>query len=953
MCFRKFLLLTLITTLPALSARAETKRPVLFVASGRGTADCKTIARELQAEPATQWEIVEGAEWVEADDFPNYGCVVISLQDEAKRRPWTPEEIEKIQAWILDGGRLLLIAGSPALLSETGADLGPLEPILGARQLTKAGHPSTWMHGDPEFAEPATEPAWMNGGGTALRNLTRLQTIAGWGGKSPGALCGSLTIGEGKVLYLGVSPERLKDSDDLSSIMNIIKTFIQDSNPSMAQIPPPTAPIPQGDWGTEPLGKTVGTTESPSAPVKQELKSHFLSRPATGEDLVFSESGKVLAAIVLPDKASPAARQAADELQSAFLKLGGGRFPILTETEIAASGDRHASAIYLGATRFAAVLELENLPPEGYRIKSIGNNLVIAGNDVRPDGKPLMGTYFGAVALLERHFGVRWLWPGELGTVYPQTAQLRLSPVDEQDAPVLAQRRIRNAGGVARLSMDPETVDLNKESIARLFEEYKTASSVRRIITGLSNLGQSFGEYAAQYRTAPDWFRRQRLGGSFRLNYTHAYDDYYERYGETHPEWFAMQPDGSRKQASERVRLCKANRELTKEIARNVLDAASAPGAGDSISISPNDGGSENLFCMCKHCRKLDPPDASPIDFVYTRDGQKHSFRYPSLTDRVVDFYNRIAQSVADESPGVKMGAYAYSFYRTPPLQHDVHPNVIIGFVGTGYFDDHRLEQDRRSWEGWATKANHLFLRPNALHLGHGFPGVFVHKLDRDIKRFYRTGMIGVDYDSIVHHWSTQGLNYYVLAKLLWDPSQDVDALVDDYCKAAFGAAANTVKQYFAAVEELSNLAAASVGERVDEVLRDEEIVDPRRMVLGMFLTVAPAVYTTERLKILQALLDQAKGETADPDEKKRIEFLETGLEYARLQSAFYRLVESGKVPSPESDSLMQERQKFFAKTFQDSFFAIGLVEIARRETGLYQQHAKVIEAVRDTTSVQ
>lgn len=120
-----------------------------------------------------------------------------------------------------------------------------------------------------------------------------------------------------------------------------------------------------------------------------------------------------------------------------------------------------------------------------------------------------------------------------------------------------------------------------------------------------------------------------------------------------------------------------------------------------------------------------------------------------------------------------------------------------------------------------------------------------------------------------------------------------------------------------------------------------------------MFLTVAPTVYTTERLKALQALLDQAKGEAANPDEKKRIEFLETGLEYARLQSALYRLVESGQVPSPESDSLMQERQKFFAKTFQDSFFAIGLVEIARRETGLYQQHAKVIEVVRDTTSVQ
>lgn len=942
-------------------------RPVLIVASGRGVLDAKAITRELQANPETQWEIVEGGEWVEPEEFRNYSCVIISVLDETQARPWTPGEIEKIQAWVAEGGRLLIIGGSPSLLSESGADLGALEPLLGARQLTKAGRQSIWMSQDPEFAALSDEAGWMSGGGTALRNLTHLQTIAGWGGESPGALCGSAAIDRGKVLYLGFSPSRLDKSGELSSLMGIITTFIRGANPSMAQVTPPepglkpeveaTALIEQGEWGIEPLGEAAEITEAPSAPIKRELQSNFLSRPATGPDLVFSENGKPRAVIVIPAKTSRAIQQASEELQSAFEKFGGGKLPILTEAEVniksgspefeisTSAGEKYASAIFLGGTRFADDLELDKLPPEGYRIKSVGNILVIAGNDARPDGKPLMGTYFGVAALLERHFGVRWLWPGELGGVYPKTQQLRMAAIDEQDAPVLAQRKIRNAGGVARLSMEPEAIDItNNAEIGRLFGEYKKASSVRRIITGLSCLGQSLADYIASYKASPEWFRRQKLGGSFRLSYTHAYDDYYERYGAAHPEWFALQPDGSRKQAPERVRLCKSNHDLTRQIASNVLNAAADPRAGDSISISPNDGGAENLFCMCKQCRQLDPPNAPPIDFTFTQNGRKHSVRYPALTDRVVDFYNRIATSVAEENPDVKMGAYAYSFYRTPPLLHKLHPNVIIGFVGTGYFDDHRLEQDRQSWEGWATKANQLFLRPNAFHLGHGFPGVFVHKLDRDIKHFYRTGMIGVDYDSIVHHWSTQGLNYYVLAKLLWDPSQDVDALVDDYCKAAFGEAADTIKKYFAAVEEATNLAAASVGKRVDEVLRDEEIVDPRRMVLGMFLTVAPSVYTTERLGKLQAILNQAKTETKNPDEQKRIEFLEKGLEYARLQSALYQLVESGKVPSHESEVLMRERQKFFEQTFKDSFFAIGLVEIARREAGLYRQHAKVID---------
>ncbi len=934
MYLKKIIFLLLFTTL---SAFAASERPILIFASGRGALDAQVIMRELHANTVVNWEIADGGEWVDADEFQHYSCVIISVQNEASTQPWTQEDVEKIEAWVASGGRLLLIGGSPMLLSESGADLTTLEPILGAKKLTKAGMLSLWMNGDPEFVESDRGNTWMEEGGTALRGLTHLQIIAGWKGKSPGALCGSTQIDQGKVLYLGVSPSRLNDADQLSSIMSMITTFIKGATPSTAQ-------INQSDWGVEPLGKSIEVAQSPVAPVKRELKSNYVSRPASGPDLVFSDNGKALAAIVVPAQPSSAVHQAVEELQSAFLKMSGAHFSVLTESEFATSKKDYPSAIFLGATQLAKDFKWDSLPSEGYRIKSTENILIVAGNDVRSNGMPLMGTYFGVIALLERHFGVRWLWPGELGSIYPRTSSLRLSAIDEEDAPALAQRRIRNAGGVARISMEPESVDLSdKDAIARLFEEYKTASSVRRIITGLSHLQQSFEDYSTSYKIAPQWFRRQKLGGSFRLSYTHAYDDYYERYGEAHPDWFAMQPDGSRKQAAERVRLCKANRELTEEIAKNVLLAANDPHAGDSISISPNDGGAENLFCMCKECRQLDPPNAPPIDFVFTQNGQKHSVRYPAITDRVVDFYNRIASAVAAKNPEVKMGAYAYSFYRTPPLQHTLHPNVIIGFVGTGYFDDHRLQQDRQSWEGWATKSNQLFLRPNALHLGHGFPGVFVHKLDRDIKHFYQTGMIGSDYDSIVHHWSTQGLNYYVLARLLWDPSQDVDALIEDYCNAAFGSASTTIKKYFTMVEELTNLAAASVGQRVDEVLRDEEIVDPRRMVLGMFLTVAPSVYTPERLLELEEILDQAKTETANPEEQKRIEFLKTGLEYARLQSALYKLVEADKVPSKESEALMMERQEFFKTTFQNSFFAIGLVEIARRETGLYRQHADAV----------
>src|SRR6185369_9124333 len=69
-------------------------------------------------------------------------------------------------------------------------------------------------------------------------------------------------------------------------------------------------------------------------------------------------------------------------------------------------------------------------------------------------------------------------------------------------------------------------------------------------------------------------------------------------------------------------------------------------------------------------------------------------------------------------------------------------------------------------------------------------------------------GMMGTDFDSCCHNWATQGLNYYVVARLHWQPEQNVDALVDDYCQAGFGPAAKSVRRYFDGLEALMDEAA-------------------------------------------------------------------------------------------------------------------------------------------------
>ena len=88
-------------------------------------------------------------------------------------------------------------------------------------------------------------------------------------------------------------------------------------------------------------------------------------------------------------------------------------------------------------------------------------------------------------------------------------------------------------------------------------------------------------------------------------------------------------------------------------------------------------------------------------------------------------------------------------------------------------------------------------------------PTVFVHRLGEDMRLFADNKMLFARWDCHFHHWATNGLNYYVLAKLLWDPYSDVDELINEYCTIGFGTAAEEVHEYFNEIERLTTATAA------------------------------------------------------------------------------------------------------------------------------------------------
>jgi hypothetical protein len=499
-----------------------------------------------------------------------------------------------------------------------------------------------------------------------------------------------------------------------------------------------------------------------------------------GSAATLVENGQARAVIFIP---SGQASTAAEELRHYIEKASGARMAILPEDKLAELPPGF-SRVFVGPCQAAVrLVHLRKLQPEGFVIKTDGDDLYIVGRDKTEAGLRVNGTFYGVCEFLERFVGVRWLMAGPAGEVVPRRQTIRAAAADICQEPLLWQRRIRNSktGG-------------HSDRIEAILKEWNVP---------LEQWRTTF----SRQQTEP-WFRHQRLGARVKLSYGHSYGGWWDRYHESHPDIFAMQPDGTRVNTRERERLCVSSPALWDLVAEDRIRQLRANPSLTAVSISPNDGGA-NHFCCCERCRAWDSPKAQEI---YRNDpGVEQGADIP-LTDRYFRFYNEVARRVKRELPDRYLGCYAYSLYRTPPLTLDhLEDNLIVGYVGfSSYVDDRVRRSNREEWLRWNKLARQLILRPNLLWGPMGLPVNYVHKLADDLRFLADHGMRATDFDGGIGNWGTQGLDYYVLARLLWDPHQAVDPIVEDYCRAAYGPGAAAMKQYYRRLERLTDEIAAT-----------------------------------------------------------------------------------------------------------------------------------------------
>lgn len=575
------------------------------------------------------------------------------------------------------------------------------------------------------------------------------------------------------------------------------------------------------------------------------------------------ENGAPLGIIVTPDNPSRVVQYAAQELQWHVQRASGVKLNVVSEKEIDTSTSPRVGSlsmtklkrIYIGqgiASKNAGI-KVDDLAPNSFRIKTTADALFLIGKDDddkldKTTGPPLddgvsMGSLFAVYNWLENHVGVKWLWPGESGTV-------------------VRPSKVLFAGLVGEKKMVPSTL----ASRPRLSAWKGIDPALKEQFIYDSNV----------------WLRRQRFACGVSINYSEAFLNYWERFGKDHPTYFALRPDGVRApydpKRPELVQMCVSNDGLpsSEGLHQQIITdwLAQRTPSKPWINGCEDDKTDHDPSCTCQYCLAWDPPNAPLLPNQAERKaaiGDNSDKPLVSLSDRYAKFWLALQKEGEKHDPNATVFGLAYADYTQPPVATKLNNRIVVGIVAPDAFPMSAEEKQdfKNLWQGWAKTGASLFWRPNILLIGYCMPYIFAREFGETYKYLVSHNIIADDYDSLLGMWGVQGLNYYMMARLNVDPTLKVDDVLNDYY-AGFGTASTQVQKYFSYWE--------SVTAKCDSTFR------AKGGGWGYISWGGDEVFTPETFVTGNKLLQDAKTAAAGNTEVlQRLEYLDLWLQHASL----------------------------------------------------------------------
>ena len=483
--------------------------------------------------------------------------------------------------------------------------------------------------------------------------------------------------------------------------------------------------------------------------------------------------------VVVDRSATPTARYAGREATNFLSQVLGAAVPVVAEPT---AGRTHLF-VGDGAAARAAGFDVSKLKRDAFHTRVKGGDIYLLGRDDPKEDPQAFAdgnlrffaeraTLFAVYDFLERCAGCRFFFPGEIGTVVPRKAKIDVPDCDRVTAPDSDERRY---------TRDPVECGT-----------WYDKSVDRRALHGVA------------------WMRWRLATRTLPCCHGQRYFKYVSRFSKKHPDWFCLKADGTRDFSEHEHELAANNKfcytsGIREEIYRDAkayLSGARAATRGlerwgancrdEVVDVMPEDGFAE---CHCANCQA-----------AYTKCAGKDR-RGNYANDLIWGLTAEIGRRLKAEGVPGYITQMAYHPYGDVP-SFDLPDNIQVMVATRGPWDVAKPEAFAKAVarvRAWCEKTgNRVWLWTYPGNYYGDYSNVPV-VCPRAYAKFYKAVAPYARFgfaENMCDRFAYDLVNLYVFSRLAWDPSIDVDALLDDYCGNLFGPAAAPMKEVIDLFEE-------------------------------------------------------------------------------------------------------------------------------------------------------
>lgn len=552
-------------------------------------------------------------------------------------------------------------------------------------------------------------------------------------------------------------------------------------------------------------------------------------------------------------------RYAASELQKYIYEATGTFVPYYSDICSKRSVEILVGYTARNASDYVSRDELDSLGEEGYLMRSFEDGTVVIC------GKCSRGTLYGVYAFLSHHLGFR-AFTSKVEKI-DHIDQLMIPPLNESKTPDFEYRD------------------------AYFRDAFDGAFAAKRMLnTSVADVS------------------REKGGNVKFFSAHHTFESLLpsKRYFEAHPEYYAF-IDGKRTPTQP----CLSNPDVVREMTENLMQTIKENPHARVFSVAQNDN---QLYCQCEKCRAIDEREGSPAGSM-------------------IEFVNRVAAAVEAYDPTLLIHTFAYQYTRHAPKFVRPRENVIVRLcnIECEWSEPFEVLAERdpdseaaaflRDVRNWTAISDRVYIWDYAVNYANYLqPFANYYQMAENIRYYKRMGICGVLMEGNFSYGggaSMDELKSYLISALLWDSTQDVDSLIDEFLTGVYGKGAPYLREY---------------------INRTSEAVKGHR--LGIYDAPDAPYFTDEALEEYDRLFCMAEDAAENDTVRERIAKEHLAIRYTRVAR-----IESDAKRAEATDDLAEMILRFRLteimerRNLYDSFDFMKRSRYAKDRAGQYNMY--------------